>query len=75
MEVDKNKKEIIKAGFNRFYSEGYVKWPEENIRKIFDGVLENEEINFLKSLEEKGYIDFVGKGDCYVLILSKIDEI
>ncbi|RUO31143.1 hypothetical protein [Aliidiomarina soli] len=73
--MNTERRQLIKSGFNRFYSEGFTKWSEENVKKIFDGELGSDEVGFLQSLEDKGYIKLVGEADCFVLILNKIDEL
>jgi hypothetical protein len=73
-EISNERIQLVKAGLNRFYSEGYTKWSEENLTKIFAGVLKDDEIEFLYMLEKKGYVELIKDADCFIRVLRRIDE-
>lgn len=62
------------AGINRFYGEGYTKWPQSQLVMAFGGrSLRTKEIdNTLLDLERSGFIRLHKQVDCYLEVLQKI---
>lgn len=69
--------EIVKAGLNRFYSEGYAKWTQKTFFSLFNN---GEEIDFdddriqssLKNWEAEGFIRITKYEYCYIEVLKSI---
>ncbi len=66
--------EIAKAGLNRFYDEGYVRWPEEKLRVIFSNhsLQEPEIARTLENWETQGWIKLPKRKEEYVEVLTVI---
>ena len=61
--------DVIKAGIERFYSEGYIKWSKKNFLKLFSKDVDINDpaiISVLKEWEKNGIIRFVGKDEVYL---------
>ena len=65
---------IATAGINRFYDEGFTKWPEEKFRVLFAGAaLEEEEIQQALTIwEQAGAIRIKREAACFVEVLHPI---
>jgi len=64
---------ILKSGFDRFLSEGYVRWPQESLQKALglDLQLDDDRIVFtFYAWQDAGVINYVGEIDCFVEILK-----
>jgi len=68
--------EIAKAGLNRFYDEGYVRWPEEKLGVLFSNhSLQEPEIErALESWAAQGWIKLPKGKEKYVEILTIIPD-
>lgn len=68
--------EIAKAGLNRFYDEGYSRWPEEKLRVVFSNhSLQEPEIErTLESWAAQGWIKFPKRKEEYIEILTIIPD-
>ena len=68
--------EIAKNGLNRFYDEGFVRWPAEKLRAVFGNQdLRNEKI--MRTLEEwrdAGYIELTKTNEQYLKMLKIIAD-
>ncbi len=68
------KVEIMKAGIDRFYSEGYVRWSRINFEKLLQPELTPNDPKvqeLLHEWEKMGVIRVVGTDDCYIEILKQ----
>jgi hypothetical protein len=72
-----NLKEILIAGFRRFYDEGYSHWSREN---VFKAIQQSDSINslddpeilaILRQLEREGYIKLNLTDSNYLEVLEK----
>jgi hypothetical protein len=68
--------EIAKAGLNRFYDEGYVRWPEEKLRVLFSNhsLLEPEIERALGSWAAQGWIKLSKERREYIEVLTIIPD-
>lgn len=65
--------DVIKAGIERFYSEGYIKWSKKNFLKLFNediDINDPEIISVLEEWEKNGIIRFVGKDEVFIEVLK-----
>lgn len=65
---------IAAAGIDRFFDEGYTKWPEDKFRVLFAGAtLEEEEIQqALDTWEKAGAIRIRREEVCFVEVLHPV---
>jgi hypothetical protein len=61
--------EVIVAGINRFFNEGYIVWSKANLEKLFKGNIDN---TLLEKWEMLGFIKVLGNESKYIEILSRI---
>ena len=64
--------QVAKAGIDRFFSEGYFQWSQDNFHRLLgpDVSLDDDRILFtLYGWEDAGIVQFVGKDDIYVEVL------
>jgi hypothetical protein len=64
---------ILRAGLDRFYSEGFYKWPRSKLTALFhrDSDLENEDVQAaLTQWEHQGIVRVQRKEDCYLEVLT-----
>ncbi len=61
--------EVIIAGINRFFSEGYIVWSKVNLEKLFKGDIDN---TLLKKWESSGVIKILGDENRYIEVVSRI---
>ena len=64
--------EIVKAGIDRFFSEGYLQWSRDNFRKLLGSELHLEDDRVVFTLygwEDAGIVQFVGEDDPYIEVL------
>ncbi len=68
--------EIAKAGLNRFYDEGYVRWPEEKLRVVFSNrSLQEPGIErILESWAAQGWIKLPKRKEEYAEVLTLIPD-
>jgi hypothetical protein len=69
----RNLLDIAKAGIDRFYSEGYVRWSRENFQRLLGHKVDIEDPciqSALRAWEEIGVIRLVGQDDCYIEVLK-----
>lgn len=68
--------EIAKAGLNRFYEEGYTRWPLDKLRTIFQkNDLESPEIAAaLKEWEKSGWVQLPKTDEEYLVLLQLIPQ-
>ena len=61
-----------KAGLSRFYDEGYYRWPESNLRIIFDNQdLDDPGIQTaLETWQQQGVIKLLARPDVYLEMLK-----
>lgn len=69
-EIEHEKKLVITAGIKRFFSEGYVCWSEDNIKKLFGGELSDADMQLLNDWEKKGFISIKKENDCFIEVLK-----
>jgi|GEM_PF-2897929 hypothetical protein len=65
--------DVIKAGIERFYSEGYIKWSKKNFLNLFNediDINDPELISILQEWEKNGIIRFVGKNEVFIEVLK-----
>ena len=62
------------AGIDRFFDEGYTKWPEDKFRVLFCGAaLEEDAVqNILAVWEKSGAIKIRREPNCFVEIIHPI---
>jgi len=68
--------DIVRAGIRRFYDEGHYKWTKRSFEDFFDGKipLSNPQVQSkLKEWEKNGAIRVVGKEDCYIEVLRRVE--
>ena len=68
---------IAAAGIDRFYDEGYTKWPEDRFRVLFTGsALEEKAIQeALRTWEASGAIIRRNQPTCFVEVLRPVGSI
>ena len=68
--------EIAKAGLNRFYDEGYVRWPEDKLTVVFGNhsLQEPAIAQALESWETQGWIKLPKRKAEYAVILAVIPD-
>ncbi len=69
--------EIMKAGIERFYSEGYTRWSRINFEKVLQPGLRSNDPRvqeLLREWEKTGVIRIVGTEDCYIEILKQFPK-
>jgi len=66
--------EIAAAGLNRFYDEGFTRWPEEKLRPLFSNAdIESEAIQQeLARWQEMGWIELPRRKDVYLIVHAPI---
>ena len=66
--------EIAKAGLNRFFSEGYTKWPEDKLLALFDNRPMSDPIvkKTIEAWENEGAVVLHRKHNNYLEILRQI---
>jgi hypothetical protein len=66
--------EIAKAGLNRFYDEGYIRWPEDKLRTLFcnRGLQEPEIASALEEWKAGGCIELPKQTNEYLKMLTII---
>ena len=70
-----NLKAIVRAGFNRYYFDGMVKWSRKDIEGLLsptglhNAVLDPEIMKMLKEFETEGMIRIWGKEDLFLEVL------
>lgn len=64
-----------RAGINRFFDEGFTRWPKNKLSVLFDNrPLETEEIQaILTSWEKSGFIRLRKNTDVYFEVLKQIE--
>ena len=65
--------EVIAAGINRFYSEGYSDWSKDNFKKLLSETPEINGEDLVRLLVQKGFVEYVGKDDLFVRVLKEIE--
>ena len=64
--------EVIIAGINRFYSEGYREWSKDNFYKLLSEAPEIIEEDLVRILVRKGFVEYVGEDELFVRVLKEI---
>lgn len=67
-----NNIDLVFAGINRFLSEGYNTWSKKNFKKLLEATPEIDEDVLVKSLIQRGNIEYVGENDIYIRVLKEI---
>ena len=65
--------EVIIAGINRFYSEGYSDWSKANFKKLLSEAPAIIEEDLVKILIQKGFVEYVGEDELFVRVLKEIE--
>jgi hypothetical protein len=71
------KVKIVKAGIDRFYSEGYTRWSRVNFEKLLqpEPTPNDPRVQeLLREWEKTGVIRVVGTDDCYIEILKQFPD-
>jgi len=71
--ISKMDVEIIKAGIERFYAEGYFKWSKNSFLKLFNGSIEADDPQLkllIAKWEASGSVKFCNTDECFVEILD-----
>ena len=67
--------EIAKAGINRFWDEGYTKWPRAKLQSLFlNKSLDGDQVQeAFSDWENEGYIRIILESDVYIEVLKPIE--
>ena len=67
---------IAAAGIDRFFDDGFTKWPEEKFRVLFAGAALEEDLiqKALLTWEARGAMARRSRVDCFVEVLHPISD-
>jgi hypothetical protein len=68
--------EIAIAGLNRFYDEGFTRWPEDKLIPLFSNrnLDDFDILNALSRWEGQGWVRIEKSSSCYLEVLSIIPD-
>lgn len=73
---DRDVTQILKAGINRFFDEGFYRWSREAVDNVVSPATADDPkiVEVLREWSRLGHIRFEGSDDCYFDVLRPVNS-